>query len=87
MESVYQLTEWDKARIALLNQERVRLMKQIETVENEIHHIFERTPLVYQFYTDDEDDMEVLERLKLQGVISMSDASSVIQILETGDDQ
>ena len=86
MESVYQLTEWDKARIAILDQERNRLIKQIENIENEVHHIFERTPLVYHFHIDDEDDMEALERLKMMGVISEVDSHSVIQILEPGDE-
>lgn len=86
MESVYQLTEWDKARIAILNQERIRLRKQIDNIENEIHHILERTPLVYHFRIDDEDDMESLERLKIMGVISEVDSHTIIKILEPGDE-
>lgn len=73
MDSIYALTEWDKTRIAILKQERDRLWKQIDIIENEIHRIFERTPITISFDDEDEDDRKILERFKAAGVITEVD--------------
>ena len=79
MNSIYKLTEWDKARIAILKQEKDRLFKKIEVIEKEIHHIFERTPMVITLDSEDEDDRKILERLRSEGVISEVDNNEVLR--------
>ena len=69
MDSIYKLTEWDKARMAILKQERDRLWKQIGVIENEIHHIFEKSLVKIRLRPDD-DECAVLEKLRAAGVIS-----------------
>ena len=48
MSSFYDLSDWDKVRIALLKQERDRLWKQIMNIEQEIHGIYEKAPMKYK---------------------------------------
>lgn len=48
MSSFYDLSDWDKVRIALLKQERDRLWKQMMNIEQEIHGIYEKAPMKYK---------------------------------------
>lgn len=85
MESIYELTEYEKLHLYLLQRERERLLGEIRKIDQEICQIYEKAPIKYKLDFDIPEDRQIIDKFGYVNLGVDINPNAVVKIVTGAD--